>query len=266
MALIEVRLRPVSPWRTGNRTGDRGQVDPVYHSDSLYSAITLAMSSLGWLEEWLAAEVKLSSLFPFAGDRKQLLRTNRLVDHAAYRVSVRGAAAVDRQTGAVEPHRTACLEFAQNAGLWGLFDADELWSERIKAALRLLADSGFGGERSRGWGRAAEPEFSDASALFPVPESNEQWWLLSLFSPHETDTVDWSRSQFTATVRGGWTGSTAGAGRKKQVRMIEEGSILHAPSLRGRRVDVAPEGFAHPVYRSGLALAVPVPARAEGEA
>jgi len=41
--------------------------------------------------------------------------------------------------------------------------------------------------------------------------------------------------------------------------MIEEGSVLAASSLRGRAVDVAPEGFAHPVYRAGFALAVAVP-------
>ena len=29
----------------------------------------------------------------------------------------------------------------------------------MKAAFRLLADSGFGGERSRGWGRSEPPEF-----------------------------------------------------------------------------------------------------------
>jgi hypothetical protein len=40
--------------------------------------------------------------------------------------------------------------------------------------------------------------------------------------------------------------------------MVEEGAVLVAGSLRGRAVDVAPDGFAHPVYRSGLALAVPV--------
>ena len=48
-------------------------------------------------------------------------------------------------------------------------------------------------------------------------------------------------------------------GPKKQVRLIEEGSVLFAPSLRGRAVDVAPDGFAHPVYRAGFALAVAAP-------
>ena len=76
MALIEVRLRPTGPWRVGHRAGDRERVDVVYHSDALYSAITHAMSALGWLEEWLDATARaerrqppsrFSSLFPFIG-------------------------------------------------------------------------------------------------------------------------------------------------------------------------------------------------------
>ena len=91
--------------------------------------------------------------------------------------SMRSGAAVDRITGHTEPHRTACLEFAPNAGWWGLVEfADPDWEARVKSALRLLADSGFGGERSRGWGRASEPQFSDAAALFGEGHPGAWWW------------------------------------------------------------------------------------------
>ena len=121
--------------------------------------------------------------------------------------------------------------------------------------------------RFRLWRRAfarlgprGEPEFSDASSLLPTRASEEgAWWLLSLYSPHASDAVDWSRGEYSATQRGGWTDSPSGVAPKKQVRMIEEGSVLLAPSLRGRAVDVAPDGFPHPVYRAGFALAVPAP-------
>ena len=185
---------------------------------------------------------------------------------APFETGMRTAAAVDRLTGHTEPHRTACLEFAPNAGWWGLIDfaADSaVWELRVKSAFRLLADSGFGGERSRGWGRAAEPEFADASSLFPGEGHPGAWWMLSLYSPHEEDQVDWSRGDYAATVRAGWTDSPAGSVRKKNVRMIAEGSVLMAPSLRGRAVDVAPEGFPHPAWRAGFALAVPVPLEVE---
>ena len=59
-------------------------------------------------------------------------------------------------------------------------------------------------------------------------------------------------------TRAGWTDSRAGQAKKKLVRMVEEGSVLAAGSLRGMAVDVAPNGFAHPVYRCGFALAIPI--------
>jgi CRISPR type III-A-associated RAMP protein Csm4 len=314
--MIEIRLRPTGPWRAGHRTGDRERVDAVYHSDALYSAVTHAMSSLGWLEEWLDATarsqdgsaVRFSSLFPFVGDTRLLPppRTARppsgagklyvnaaklvpvevarrgvvnesrwAVDGASecllpvgmaapFEVSMRSGAAVDRITGHTEPHRTACLEFAPNAGWWGLIEISNAdWEARVKSALRLLADSGFGGERSRGWGRAGEPEFSDGSSLFGEGHAGA-WWMLSLYSPHADDAVDWSRGDYATVTRAGWTDSAAGASaKKKHVRMIEEGSVLMAPALRGRAVDVAPEGFPHPAWRAGFALAVPVPVEVE---
>jgi CRISPR/Cas system CSM-associated protein Csm4 (group 5 of RAMP superfamily) len=90
------------------------------------------------------------------------------------------------------------------------------------------------------------------------------WWMLSLYSPHSSDAIDWSRGDYATLTRGGWTDSAAGGSiRKKQVRMIEEGSVVMAPSLHGRAVDVAPEGFPHPAWRAGFALAVPVPLEVE---
>src|SRR5579871_2349303 len=74
-----IKLQPTAPWRIGPDSGDRDRVDRVYHSDSLYSAITNAAARLGFLEEWLEATVGLkepadkpavrfSSCFPFQGD------------------------------------------------------------------------------------------------------------------------------------------------------------------------------------------------------
>jgi hypothetical protein len=286
-------------------------------------------------------------------------------------MDVRWNAAVDRMTGAAERHSTACIEFRPGAGLWSVVSfADEAargrWSPRVKAAFRWLADTGFGGERSRGWGRAEAPEFvegalpemilgaggqgsgaGEASVVAsgpdvlpgppagepeepsPVPPLEEPpaeppspdpepglpgpepeplpepagaesaaetlagtpelpsttetslapgprppapnagplapHWLLSLFSPAPTDTIDWSRGNYAAVTRGGRLDSPERSGElKKQVQMVAEGSVLFAAAPpRGAAPDVAPDGFPHPVFRAGFALAIPLP-RPEG--
>jgi CRISPR type III-A-associated RAMP protein Csm4 len=189
-----------------------------------------------------------------------------------FRVAVRSSAAVDRGGTGVAPHSSACLEFAANAGLWlaASFSNDEAreqWKQPVLAALRLLADSGFGGERSRGWGRA-EMTYSEKDAILPAAAldgAETAWWMLSLFHPAAEDSVDWRRGDYALTTRGGRVESDSGWGEvKRATRMLLEGSVVVASSApRGAATDVAPEGFPHPVYRSGYALAIPVPLKVE---
>ncbi|HLH42152.1 MAG TPA: hypothetical protein VKV74_04135 [Bryobacteraceae bacterium] len=325
---VFVRLRPTGPWRIGPDSGDRDRVERIYHSDTLYSAVSHAMARLGRLEEWLAATataaepaVRFSSCFPFHGDTVYVTPPRSLwpppasskvrwkgakfapvtvveslvsgkgvneegwaVDGGSetliamgtqgpFQVSVRSSAAVDRAGAGVAPHSSACLEFAPNAGLWAMAAfaseaAREAWKEPVAGALRLLADSGFGGERSRGWGRA-EIEFSEPPPALAARETDEAgeraWWLLSLFQPGAADSIDWKRGNYAVAARGGRVESEAGWGlAKRGSRMIAEGSVLICTGPpRGAATDVAPPGFAHPVYRWGHAVAVPIPVKVE---
>jgi CRISPR type III-A-associated RAMP protein Csm4 len=359
-----VKLRPAGPWRSGPDSGARNRVDPIYHSDSLYAAVTAAMSTLGMRDEWLDATarraegpaVRFSSCFPFLGETAFVVPPRSIwppaagvsavktrwkgarfiplhlvaallggqplhedqwtVDGASecllaarqagpFRTNVRWSAAVDRLTGNAERHSTACIEFRRDAGLWAVVSfADDAaharWSELVRGALKLLADSGFGGERSRGWGRSAQPEFVEgmlpemilprarAAAPAPIEETVESvpdpdsparplapspvqelpgadvatsHWLLSLFTPAVDDAVDWKRGHYTVVARGGRVDSPAGFGeRKKQLQMVTEGSVLVAgDTIHGAAPDVAPDGFAHPVFRAGFALSIPLP-------
>jgi CRISPR type III-A-associated RAMP protein Csm4 len=220
-----VKLRPSGPWRIGPDSGARNRVDVIYHSDSLYSAVTSAMARLGWLEEWLdatartgAPAVSFSSCFPYLDDIVFVVPPRTLWPPAStsakaakvrwknarfvpltvvqsilaglrpdenqwsvdgpsdclvpagspgpFRTAVRWSAGVDRLTGASERHSTACIEFRAGSGLWTAVSfeddvAQARWSGPVKAAFRLLADTGFGGERSRGWGRSEAPEFTE---------------------------------------------------------------------------------------------------------
>lgn len=352
-----VKLRPAGPWRSGPDSGARNRVDPIYHSDSVYAAVTSAMATLGMRDEWLDATARraegpaarFSSCFPFLGGTAFVVPPRSIwppavgvspvkircksarfvplslvnamlnghplqddqwsIDGASeclvppgqpgpFRTNVRWSAAIDRLTGNAERHSAACLEFRRDAGLWAIvsFADDELhrkWAEPVRAAFRLLADSGFGGERSRGWGRSAQPEFTEgilpglvlgeppakaavetseesaalaAEQVAPPPEppaapATTSHWLLGLFAPAPGDAIDWNRGNYTVVARGGRIESPAGFGeRKKQLQMVTEGSVLVAgDAIRGAAPDVAPDGFAHPVFRAGFALSIPLP-------
>ena len=208
-----------------------------------------------------------------------LLRRDR-PSASPFRVALRGGAAVDRiSRRGQEAHTSACVEFEAGAGLWTVArfrdaDVETAWSKRLEAAFRLLADSGFGGGRTKGWGKAHTPEFQRGTwpgLLLPKTGRLERagngegspalYWLLSLYSPAPRDAVDWTAGDYRLTIRSGRTESAAQSGvLKKSVRMVEEGCVLAASSEPvGTAVDVAPDGFAHPVYRSGFALPVRLP-------
>jgi CRISPR type III-A-associated RAMP protein Csm4 len=194
-----------------------------------------------------------------------------------FRIAVRSSAAVDREGVGVAPHSTACLEFSAGNGLWMAVAfrddaARDQWSGPVSAAIRLLADSGIGGERSRGWGRTDAPEIStgDLNELLGLsgaepqvraePPGSAAWWLLSLYHPSASESIEWSRGNYAVTTRSGRVESSAGWGEpKRETRMLAEGSVVvAAKEPLGSAPDVAPGNFAHPVYRNGFALALPI--------
>jgi CRISPR type III-A-associated RAMP protein Csm4 len=213
-----------------------------------------------------------------------LRRGRKSARSGPYRVSLRSYAAVDRlEPGRVSPHQMACIEWAENAYLWFVAEfasaeAQAEWSPRVESALRLLGDSGVGGKRSAGWGHftlesvehgelpqlvLGEPRpVADAEAGAPAT-SETAFWLLSLLCPGEADSIDWSRGSFSILDRSGRVESQAGWGvEKRQLRMVREGSVLVTPQApTGSAPDVAPDGFAHPVYCNGFAVSIPLPWR-----
>ena len=108
-----------------------------------------------------------------------------------------------------------------------------------------------------------EPPESPAPALKPKgslerPAPATAHWLLSLFTPAPADTVDWTRGNYMLVTRAGRVVSSGEL--KKTAQLVAEGSVLFAASApSGGARDVAPDGAAHPVFRAGFAVSVPLP-------
>jgi CRISPR/Cas system CSM-associated protein Csm4 (group 5 of RAMP superfamily) len=191
-----------------------------------------------------------------------------------FRIRVRNSAAVDRIVkGRTLPHPTASIEFAPDSGLWTMAtfsdeSARERWREPVTAAFRLLADAGFGGRRSIGWGRAEKPEVVSTSVeeMFPLDEivkkrppaeetaplpfayiavggprpvepgaepdgasKKKDWWLLSLFCPGPSDALEWEAGAYRVIERGGRVeGPRASGEMKRHVRMVAEGGVVRS--------------------------------------
>ncbi|MEZ5353055.1 MAG: hypothetical protein R2762_10500 [Bryobacteraceae bacterium] len=228
-------------------------------------------AGLGWNEESWEVD----------GPSECLVKRSGRGGRSLFRETVRSHGAVDRLGGEIAVHRTGCIEFGEDCGLWGLVEfagtAAELWTDRVEACIRLLADTGLGGERTKGWGafqiermrRGGKEELLFGNMRRQGGDGNAAdsgetgYWLLSLYNPSAGDEVDWTRGSYTVLDRGGRVESPGGWGvEKRRLRMIAEGSVLATGKRpRGAAHDVAPAGFAHPVYRCGFAVGTEIPLR-----
>lgn len=248
---------------------------PVFLAKMRWEAVQFVPLSL--VETLVTGQPMLADQWAVDGESGCLLRRDR-PSQSPFRFATRARAAVDRLNGlSQKADASACVEFEAGSGLWLAIRfadkaAENAWSGRVQAALRVLTDSGFGGQRSSGWGQAAEPEWQTGTwpaLLFPrlggrraaEDEMSSLHWLLSLYVPAQGDGVNWRSGEYRMTERNGRVESRAGSGSlKKTVAMVAEGSVLNAErDLVGAAVDVAPDGFAHPVYRAGFALALRLP-------
>ncbi|MEZ5399404.1 MAG: hypothetical protein R2729_07020 [Bryobacteraceae bacterium] len=211
------------------------------------------------------------------GDSHCLLKRGSRLNAGLFCSALRSHAAVDRLGDGVEVHHSACIEFHGDCRLWGIAqfaDPAGPWQSRIEACLRLLADTGLGGGRSKGWGGFVIERVSkgdtrsllfghnnELAAATSAEPSETGHWLLSLYNPAPADGIDWSRGSYRVFDRGGRVESRAGWGaEKKELRMIGEGALLASTAVpRGRAADVAPDGFGHPVYRAGFAVTTELP-------
>ncbi len=146
----------------------------------------------------------------------------------------------------------------ENGAYWFAYSINEEYRDRILASFRLLADNGFGGERSIGLGKASI-EFKTID--IDEPEAPNHIVSLSIYHPTRDEVsrlrVDSSdKIAYSLISRGGWTDPRVGSIRKKRVRCFEEGSVLPLQpyAIYGSITNVNDDK--NPIYHYGLCYSI----------
>jgi CRISPR-associated protein Csm4 len=162
---------------------------------------------------------------------------------------------------------TGRVTFAPECGLWFAVGWHSTQPDLKLILAKLLADlgqAGLGGERSAGFGAC----YIQPSSSIDLPAPGDGLWVtLSRYIPRfdEMEVLKHPAASYLVETVGGWLGSPVSSGqRRRMAAMLVEGSILGPVSrlVPGQMVDVRPsyptqvDPLGHPVYRSGLALAV----------
>ncbi|NTV62659.1 MAG: type III-A CRISPR-associated RAMP protein Csm4 [Oscillochloris sp.] len=215
-----------------------------------------------------------------ASGESDLVWLARLKDTPIWQIESQPHVTVDRVSNTSAYFEVGKVTYTPGAGLALLVAfADATARFGFERLLSLLGESGLGGRRSSGSGAFSWRR--DPDLALDLGWAGRRRVLLSRYLPREAE-LDALRSEHAAYQLvniGGWLYSTgAPAQRRQRVRMVAEGSVLDAEAitgaLRGKVEDVRPDyrkskrehpifkreqGTSHPVYRSGLALALPIP-------
>ena len=170
---------------------------------------------------------------------------------------------IDRMTGETMPFNFTRIRFQKDAGLYFLAEfQDTEWEKRFTAVLRLLGDTGIGGDRSVGHGLFEIEEIRDLN--INVPENSGYFMTLSLYHPTETEQRSINeKASYQIIERKGWVFSgNAKPLRRQTVRMFTEGSIFPGDIKQyGDTIRVLKKepglNLNHDVFRFGQALVVP---------
>ena len=150
------------------------------------------------------------------------------------------------------------VQLNKKCGLWFAADFDNNETKhKIETLLRVLGDTGIGGERNAGYGVF---NFDPASVEIPDAQGSNQSMTLSPICPKSADQLELlirGDVAYTLTPSSGWVSTPGTVARRKQINMFSEGSVLNTTNEPiGRLVDLKPKGHSHPVYRYGYAWQV----------
>ncbi|MCY4409516.1 MAG: hypothetical protein OXC27_03550 [Caldilineaceae bacterium] len=209
-----------------------------------------------------------------------------LYRQAVWRTERTPRVTVDRINSASNIFHAGRTRFAPGCGLWfgvqwrdpdtAVGDQSGLsYREGLEQSLAILGDEGIGGERNAGYGAFAPAWAWGAEFHLPDLQSGSIAWLLSRYLPAPAEIpqcLSDTRAAYKLVRVGGWARALQGADqRRKQIHLLTAGSLIKWPSSSpvGTVADLQPQyaesarDFPHPVWRSGLAMAVGLKDRKE---
>ena len=192
-------------------------------------------------------------------DEKNTLKSLDEDDYLIWSTSTRPRVTLGSRNSGSEIWHLQTVQFNKSCGLWfaAQHDTDET-KHKIETLLRVLGDSGIGGERNAGYGQfSIEP---DTNFQLPTTEDSDRFVTLSPICPKSDvqlgELLEGDTAYTLKSITGRVSASGSGALRK-QINMFTEGSVFNSTKDPiGGLVNLKPDDVAHPVYRYGYAWQV----------
>jgi CRISPR-associated protein Csm4 len=171
---------------------------------------------------------------------------------------------VGHHDGDATPYYFDRLFLDPNVELCILYCTDD--EARFRATMTLLGETGIGTSKTSGNGQFI-PTFTEVDIDTPQADASQ---LLSLWIPSTEELqrgID-TRSCYQMLLRGGYLAGASDPSlrhlTKRRVWSIDAGSIIVGSTPQGTLIDLRPEGFPHPAWRSGRPLSLPFNYRHHG--
>ena len=196
-----------------------------------------------------------------SADEKEQL--NKVMDNTPiiWETTTRPRVTIGAQNSGSEIWHVQTVQFNTDCGLWfaANFDSDET-KQKVETLLRILGDSGIGGERSAGYG-----QFDFHEVQFEIPaatEAGSKFVTLSPICPKTQTQLEQlltDEAAYAISPLNGWVSTPGTHTCRKLVNMFAEGSVLHTSNGQiGQLVDLKQPDCPHPVHRYGYAWQVGV--------
>ncbi len=239
-------------------------IDDEFLSEELKGKLGKDLKKYRWLDilyfiKWLKGEIEEKDF--------EKIRENNKFYKTAFEKFIRPRVTLDRISQQSSIYHCGYIQFKRNSGLYGLVAfKDEDYVLEFKTLLKLLSETGIGGEKTYGCGtfnfefEEIKEEFKE---LFDLPI--DKYVLLSLYHPNQEEVSNFEDNLIAYDIlrKKGWiaSGRESLPLKRKSVGFLTEGSVFKFP-FKGCLVDVTPESvpldnLSHKVYRYGYAFTVP---------